>query len=384
MAHLKRRIVCIWIPHLFSEGETRRNKALRGIPLVIVSGSPARSVVIDCSREIEGSCVKKGAFLKDIAALREKVRALPADYEYIEGLHKNLLGYLNRYSPSVESTGPGEYYLDLTGTRKLFGREIDTCGKIMQELKTAFGFTSRMGIGSTLLVSRLASRTAGFGGVYDVSRSAERTFLSPLSVDLLTGLSPEVRDELLHSYNIRSLGDLLLFSLDELTSMFGKDGALLYGCSRGFSRNTVVREKAEKVLKTELVVSSDSNDDGILTRSLFSMVLDLCTRMRRERLFPRTFCLRVVYQDSYRVTAAGKLNTPSFFEKTLYGELEAHMNRALRRRTCVKKIVLSFSNFITPSFQLSLFTDSASTERLADAFDMIQNRFGKKYIGYGA
>lgn len=384
MVRVKRRIVCIWIPHIFSEGEARRNTALQGIPLVIVSGSSTRSVVIDCSRVIEGSAVKKGVFLKDIAALRGKVRVLPADYEYIEKLHQDLFEHLNLYSPFVESTGSGEYYLDLTGTRKLFGREIDTCGKIMHELKSAFGFTSRMGIGSTLLVSRLASRIAGFGGAYDISHTAERTFLSPLSVDLLTDLSPEVRDELLHSYNIRSLGDLLLFSRDELTSMFGKEGALLYDCSRGFSRNTVVGEKTEKVLKKELVVSSDSNDDGILTRHLFSMVLELCTRMRRERLFPRTFCLRVVYQDNYRVTAAGKLNTPSFFEKTLYGELEAHMNRALRRRTCVKKIFLSFSNFIPPSLQLSLFTDSAPTERLADAFDMIQNRFGKKYIRYGA
>ncbi len=384
MAHLKRRIVCIWIPHIFSEGEVRRNTALRGIPLVIVSGSRARSVVIDCSRVIEGSGVKKGAFLKDIAALRGKVRALPADYEYIEKLHKNLLEHLNLYSPFVEDTGPGEYYLDLTGTRKLFGREIDTCGKIMQELKSAFGFTSRMGIGSTLLVARLASRIAGFGSVYDISQTAERTFLSPLSVELLTDLSPEVRDELLYSYNIRSLGDLMLFSRDELTSMFGKDGALLYDCSRGFSRNTVVGEKTEKVLKTELVVSSDSNDDGTLTRHLFSMILELCTLMRRERLFPRTFCLRVVYQDNYRVTAAGKLKTPSFLEKTLYKELEAHMKKALRRRTCVKKIILCFSNFITSSLQLSLFTDSAPTERLADAFDMIQNRFGKKYIRYGA
>jgi len=384
MERLKRRIACIWIPHIFSEAEARRNTALRGIPLVIVSGSLARSVVIDFSRAIEGSVVKKGVFLRDIRALRGKVRLLPADYEYIETLHRNLLEHLNFYSPFVESKGPGEYYLDLTGTRKLFGREIDTCGKIMQELKEAFGFTSRVGIGSTLLVSRLASRIADFGGAYDISRTAERTFLSPLDVRLLTDLSPEVRDELFHSYNIRSLGDLLLFSRDEMTSMFGKDGVLLYESSRGFSRNKVVAEKTEKVLKKELLVSSDNNDDGVLMRHLFSMVLELCTQMRRERLFPRTFRLRVVYQDDYRLTAAGKLKTPSFFEKTLYGELEAHMKKALERRTCVKKIILCFSNFVTASLQLSLFSAHDPMERLADAFDRIQNRFGKKYIGYGA
>ncbi|KPJ51611.1 hypothetical protein AMJ39_09595, partial [candidate division TA06 bacterium DG_24] len=60
-----------------------------------------------------------------------------------------------------------------------------------------------------------------------------------------------------------------------------------------------------------------------------------------------------------------------------------YLNRALKRRTCVKKIILALSHFTEPSCQLSLFHEAHRTSELAKAFDQIRQRFGKKSIGYG-
>lgn len=166
--------------------------------------------------------------------------------------------------------------------------------------------------------------------------------------------------------------------------MFGKEGRFLYNCSRGFSQSTLVEKKTEKVLEKELIVSSAHNDDGLLRRSFFFIILELCTKMRKEHIFPQTFCIRVIYQDNYRYVLPGKLKNPSFFEKGLYKELLGYLDRALKRRTCIKKIILSFSHFITPSLQLPLFHGACRMEKLAEAFDLIQKKFGKKYIRYGA
>jgi hypothetical protein len=131
-------------------------------------------------------------------------------------------------------------------------------------------------------------------------------------------------------------------------------------------------------------VGSESNDDRFIRRSVFFMVTDLCRQMRRERLFPRAFCLRFVYRDNYHTVMAGKLKNPCFFEKPLYRELEVYLNRALKRRTCMKKITLSLSRFSAPFRQLSLFQDSFRMERLAGAFDLVEKRFGKNSLRYGA
>jgi DNA polymerase-4 len=383
MQRLPRRIVCISIPHIFVESEESKSHRHLDLPLVVVSGNLSKGVILDYSETLAAFRVKKGMFLRSITPLRGKIRVLPADYEHVEELSRKVIHHLKNYSPYVESLKAGEYYLDLTGTRRLFGRELDTCGKLVHELKTAYGFTSRIGIGRTTLTARMASQVAGGCGVYDVCEASENLFLSPLSVELIAEISPLVRKELLWNYNIQRIGDLRLFTRHDLACMFGREGEVLYNYSRGLSRNRLVDQGTEKVLKKELIVSSESNDDGILRRSFFSMILELCTRMRREYIFPQAFRITVVYQDNYRYVYSGRLKRPSFFEKRLYGELITYLNRALLRRTCMKKIVLSFSHFVPPSLQPALFHNDSRMEKLAGAFDVIQKKLGKKYIRYG-
>jgi hypothetical protein len=50
----------------------------------------------------------------------------------------------------------------------------------------------------------------------------------------------------------------------------------------------------------------------------------------------------------------------------------------------MKKITLSLSRFSAPFRQLSLFQDSFRMERLAGAFDLVEKRFGKNSLRYGA
>ena len=67
------------------------------------------------------------------------------DFDYIRSISNNIIEYLKNYSIDVESNYFGQYHIDLTGTRKLMGREIETCGKIISYLKNAYGFNSKIG-----------------------------------------------------------------------------------------------------------------------------------------------------------------------------------------------------------------------------------------------
>ncbi len=384
MKGLKKRIAFVYLPHIFAESEEKRENHLSDLPLIVVSGSSPKSIVLDYSKTLEGSVLKKGAFVKDIELLEKRIKVIAVDYDYVETVNQKVIQHLKNYSPSVENQKTGEYFLDLTGTRRLFGRELDTCGKIITELKHSFGFSAHIGIGSNVLIPRLASQVAGDGGIYDIFETAEGTFLSPLSVELLPDLSPSVIEELISNYNINSTGDLKVFSKSDLTCMFGREGMLLYSYSRGLSRNSLIEKKTEKALKSEFTISSENNDDGSIRRYFFDMILELCIQMREEYVFPGAFEIVVVYQDNYRYSYRGRLRNPSFFERWLYKELLFYLNRALRRRTCIKRIVLSFSDFAAPSFQLALFHDTSRMGRLAGAFDLIRKRFGRRVIHYGA
>jgi len=383
MTGVSKKIAFISVPHMLSELEEARGSGGCGTPLIVASRNVSRGIVLDYSRSLEGSPVRKGIFLKDLGPVRKTARILPADYDRLEELNTGIIAGLKKYSPAVENPAPGEYFIDLTGTRRLFGREIETCGRILRELKTGFGLTASCGIGRTTLIVRMAARIAGEGGVYEIFDAAEKIFLAPLSVDFLPDLSRDVRHELTNDYGIQRMGDLRPFSRADLVRLFGREGRLLYDYSHGTSRQDLVEKKTEKALKRECIVSSEDNDDGALRRRFFNLVLELCTLMRKERIVPRFAKITVVYQDNYRYVTAGRLKHPSFLEAALYRDLVFYLDRALRRRTCVKKMSLSLSRFSPASQQPDLFGDAPRSGELARAFDQIRKRFGKKSIGYG-
>jgi DNA polymerase-4 len=380
MGRLPKRIAFLYLPHILAESEERR----KGNPIIVVSGPSPKAIVLDCSRVLETAGITRGTFVRDIERLTSFVRVETVDYDYLEKIHGEVISFLEHYSPSVEAQDPGEYLLDLTGTKRIFGRELDTCGRIIIELRDAFGFTAQAGIGSNVLIPRLASMIAEEGGVYDISTPTEREFLFPLSIGLFPNISPSVMDMLISNYNIRTVEDLSVFSREELICMFDSEGTRLYSYAQGGVRENLIQKISGKVLKQELTVSSESNDDQSVRRQLFAMILDLCSQMREERAVAGRFELAVCYQDNYRYTHKGGVRERSFFERSLYDQIIIYLNRALKRRVCIKKIVLSFSHFVPSSLQLALFADSSRMSRLSGAFDLISKRFGKSLIRYGA
>ena len=230
----------------------------------------------------------------------------PADRGEAEELDLRVTALLRRYSPSVENPVPGEYFIDLTGTRLLFGREVDTCGRIARELKE-LGLDARCGIGSSVLIARLAAEVASPGGVYEVFESAERFFLPSLRIGLVPGLPSERKNELIRDYSIRTVGDLLPFSRVDLHQLFGPHGDLLYDCSHAVSRSTLIEKKHEPTIRGEREIGSDRNDDGQVRRRFFDLVVDLCAQMRGRGVAPGRARIDVLYRDGYRYTTAGDL-----------------------------------------------------------------------------
>ena len=60
------------------------------------------------------------------------------------------------------------------------------------------------------------------------------------------------------------------------------------------------------MLAKTLILSDEANDDALIRRRFFSLVLEMSSDMRRENIFPLNFNLKIIYKDNYRYVKTKK------------------------------------------------------------------------------
>ncbi|MBN2038816.1 MAG: hypothetical protein JW864_02170 [Spirochaetes bacterium] len=376
MRSFTRKIIFINIPHIFIEAEKLRCKWSDDTQCVIASGESRTSLIIDAPDDLRPAVVR-GMFLKDI---KKRINVITADFDYMNKINRMIMDHLKNYSITVECDYSGGFYIDLTGTERLFGRVMDTCGKIISELGSFYCFNAQIGAGGNKLVSYMAAKITGSNSVYEIDRNSESMFLAPAKIDYLPDIPSEVKREVLSSYNIQTISDLSAFSKSDLKTLFKKHGDILYSYSRNIAPDCISAAKEERVLNRSLVLSDKANDDAVIRRRFFHLVSELCQEMRRQDIFPLYFELKIIYRDHYKYARSGRINDPTFIERKLYTLLLPYLESALSRRTIVKKIMLCFYNFIPAAVQESLFSEEDKDLKLSRAFDSIRDKFGKRAI----
>lgn len=383
MRNFARKIIFINIPHIFIEAEKLRRKWSDDIQCVVASGESQASLIIDAPDNLSPAIVK-GMYLKEIKScskqVKSRVNVITADFDYMEEINRMITDHLKKYSIIVESDYSGGFYIDLTGTERLFGRVIDTCGRIISELGSLYGFGAQIGAAGNKLVSYIAAKITGVNSVYEININSENIFLGPAKIDYLPDIPSEVKREILSGYNIQTINDLGAFSKPDLKTLFKKHGDILYSYSRNIAPDYISACKEEKIISRSLVLSDKANDDSVIRRRFFHLVLELCAEMRREEIFPLRFDLRIIYRDDYKYAKSRAIDNPTFIEKNIYALLLPYLDTALARRTGVKKIILWFLNFIPADIQESLFAEEDRHLKLSRTFDSIREKFGKKGI----
>lgn len=378
--NIAKKIVFIYIPRFFVESESLRRKWANDALCVIASGDSPVSMIIDISGSLSGMKIKRGMLLKDIRHLKSDINVIIIDYEYMKEMNDTVIAYLKDYSAVIESNNFGEFYIDLTGTERLFGRAIDTCGRIISGLRERYGFECMAGIAGNKLISYMASKMSEGASVYEIYRHAENIFLSPAGISYLPDIPAEVKSEILSAYNIQTMSELSAFSLSDLNAMFKKHGSLLYSYSRNIAPDFLSANAEAGTLGKILVLSDTANNDAIIHRKFFHLVSELCVLMRKGNIFPLYFDLKIIYKDEYKYAKNKKIDTPTFIDKTLYALLLPHLDAALTRRTSIKKIILTFFRFIPAVIQETLFFNDNKDLKLCRAFDSIREKYGTRSI----
>ena len=391
---MERQIVCFGIPRFPVALARLDDPTLRTRPVAVAFAHTSRAIIHEASPEAEEAGVVPGLQADQARRRRPLLRLVPPNPTRVAQAHHALVPFMTPIAPVWESFRPGHFYLDLTGTTRLFGATCDTTMRLERNVTSGLGLQSVAGIGTNKLVAHMASSLLTPPQLYDVRAGSERDFLSPLPVSTLPGLQGPGGTALqtrLADLNLQTIGDVSDVSLDALETVCGRWGHRLYQWARGIDCLPVIAPEASLSLTHSHFFEPDTIDRGRLMGGLSCLLDSLCHDLRRQRLLCHRLRLTLLYSDQLTVQRASILSTPTHWEVDMLPSAQTLFRRCFQRRVRIRSLIIRSNSFRPPPEQLSLFPPHNSEEaqahsnphRLALALDRLHTRFGMKIIQWG-
>ncbi len=370
-------------------------------PLLIVGGSAERrGVVTSASYEARAFGVQSAMPMARALRLCPQATVVPVPWEACHRKGEEIRAVLERFTPAVERASSDEFYLDLSGTERLYHGEplADTARRMREEVRTATGLTVSIGGGTSKLVAKLAAGRAKphpgspADGVRVVSPGTETAFLAEFALADLPGVGPRFQERLAR-VGLRAVTDAQRLTRQALVALLGeREGAWLDERVRGIDAGVVTPHGDPKSISRDETFAKDLDTDDALNRELLRLAARAAGDLRSAGLAARTITVRIRDADftdrqASRTVPAALVSDRAVMEvaRPLLARLRA------ARRTPARLLGVALSLFVPPDggAQLALFegepAEQIETERdraISRVVDDVRERFGKDALGW--
>ncbi|MBR7147112.1 MAG: DNA polymerase IV [Oscillospiraceae bacterium] len=155
-----------------------------------------------------------------------------------------------QYTDLVEPFGIDESWLDITHTLHLFGGDAKMLAdNIRERVKSELGLTLSVGVSFNKVFAKLGSDYKKPDATTVISRENWREMLSPLPAGDMLYVG-HAAAELLARHGVKTLGDLAACSEELLTTLLGKQGAMLHRYANGLDNDPVLGEAQRQAVKS--------------------------------------------------------------------------------------------------------------------------------------
>jgi len=357
-------------------------------PLLIVGGSPSgRGVVTSASYETRAYGVRSAMPTAHALRLCPEATVVGVPRGAVTRRSREVRAVLEELSPVVQAASVDEFYLDLTGTERLFAPETfeDSAWRIRNEVLARTGISVSLGGGTRRVIAKLAATRAKPAGVHVVADGAEQEFLDPMRLAELPGVGPALVESL-EDKGLKTVADARAVQPEWLKRWFGpRRGEWLQRRIHGIDGSPVDPHERRKSISSERTFFEDLHRDGDLDRRLLELATSVGSTLRKKDLRARTITVKL--RDHDFTTRQHSRTLPEPVEsnqaivdvaRILLGELRAD------RRVPARLLGVGLSGFTGThqGTQLPLFDEPGGpqeTERdrhLSRVVDRLSDRFG--------
>ncbi len=358
---------------------------------LLVGGSPTgRGVVTSASYSVRAFGVRSGMPTAQALQLCPQAKVAPVSRRACAARSRNVRDTLVDLSPVVQAASIDEFYLDLSGTERLFHQESqpETAKRIREEVLKRTEISVSVGGGTRKLIAKLAAGRAKPAGVHVVPPGAEAGFMRTFSLREIPGVGPALA-ETLEARGLVTVDDILPVERIWLDEWLGPSrGRWLWERVRGLDSSRVNSEDERKSVSSERTFNTDLTDDRALELKLLGLVGSVGGTLRRKGLRGRTITVKIRDGDFKTRQASHTLPDPVESDRTIHSVARnLLMELRKRRRTSVRLLGVGISSLVEGEGppQLELFHTGSSSESERDrvvsrVMDDIRSRFGHEVI----
>ncbi len=371
----------------FASCEQSLNPDLKGKP--VVTGKE-RGIAASMSYEAKARGVTRAMPLWQIKKLIPEVVILPSDYETYSLLSKKFFNIVRRYTPDVEEYGIDECFADITGLRRpLHMSYAKIAETIRGDLERELGFTFSIGLASTKVLAKLASKWKKPDGLTIISSGYTHSYLERTPIEKVWGIGPQT-SAFLNKEGIRTALEFVKKDETWVKSKLTKPHIEIWQELNGtsvYQINPETKTSYQSISKTR-TFTPPSSDKAFVFSQLSNNIENACIKARRYNLASLKFFFFLKTQDfryhGMELKLSQRTAVPSDIINLSRKLFESvYKNNCLYRATGIILADLAEDNFV----QADLFGQVIRIESMRNIYksiDSLDHKYGKHTVYLGS
>jgi DNA polymerase IV len=385
MQHEERTILHLDMDAFFASVEQRDRPELRGLPVIIGGAADSRGVVSTCSYEARRYGVHSAMPTAQAKRLCPNGIYLPPEHQKYTAVSRQMFAILARYTPLIEGLSVDEAFLDVTGSRRLFGDGVRIAQRLKDEIQQELGLTASVGVSYNKFLAKLASDLDKPNGLVVITPPDVPTRVHPLPITRLWGVGQKSAEQL-QRLGLRTIGDVARMDVRHMRRYLGALADHLFLLAQGKDDRPVSPDREAKSIGQETTFVEDVRDYSFLEATLLGQCESVARKMRKNDLEGRTVTLKLRFASFKTITRSHTLPNGTALPGKIYETVRHLLAKCgLTREDAIRLIGVNVSGFAPTGHvqQISLF-DTPDTDPkqqdLTRAVDALKDKFGENIL----
>lgn len=299
-----------------------------------------------------------------------------------------------RYTDLVEPFSIDESWLDVSGSRALFGDGKTIADTLRTVIREETGLTISVGVSFNKIFAKLGSDYKKPDATTVISRENYREIVFPLPVDTLMFCGKRMT-EALAGMGIHTVGELAGSNREFLAKRLGKAGSQLYDYSNGLDDDPVHDFRDVRDVKSvgnSVTFRRDLTGEADIRRGVSAICENVATRMRKKRVKCWVVQIGVKDPNLKTITRQKTLTAPTHLSTELSTAAMELLRSCWNFNAPIRMLAVSGTSLVPEDAsgeQLCLFSPvdvsgHDKREHLEAALDGIREKFGSDSVTTGA